>query len=498
MKIINIFLLAFKKIMSEKAWSLTHIILVILVLILLSTVFPLTQFIHVTASRYINQTTTVIEVRPHAQVYYSWNLESPLDVHYNEFFNNSDVERIMNITYVTDVIRGVELHVRVFPGFSKCIPGYPGENLTELYIKIVQDEYPDLTREEIISRLERISKLSGLSFDEVVKNQLEGWLSSGFELLGIEAEKLGGVSSYFNDIIDGRFINPGTNETVISIDKVRFGYVMGDRVLSCNESVNLGDSLDILYERYYPPDSPYKCYKVKVVGFKSPHIFDDMVVDYEFAINLIKTELNVNRHEDMLKKLPLYTVLFVKVDSPEHVNEVAKKIMEIYPMAGVYFSGRASNEAYKLLSSIEASYTLTFYSTASVTVAIIFIARVFEIFKRRREYGLLRSVGWYKSSVSILNLVTGLMLGLLAGVFASAILIALKPYIVNLLEVDIIRHGLIEHEVGSVLNYLTRNVPPDYMLILNPLIGLIISGIASLISIFVYLRIPLEETLKEV
>jgi cell division protein FtsX len=200
----------------------------------------------------------------------------------------------------------------------------------------------------------------------------------------------------------------------------------------------------------------------------------------------------------MLKKLPLYTVLFVKVDSPEHVNEVAKKIMEIYPMAGVYFSGRASNEAYKLLSSIEASYTLTFYSTASVTVAIIFIARVFEIFKRRREYGLLRSVGWYKSSVSILNLVTGLMLGLLAGVFASAILIALKPYIVNLLEVDIIRHGLIEHEVGSVLNYLTRNVPPDYMLILNPFIGLIISGIASLISIFVYLRIPLEETLKEV
>ncbi|HEW94011.1 hypothetical protein DRN87_04010 [Candidatus Geothermarchaeota archaeon] len=503
MKFYNIFLLSLKKIVRERVWSSAHIILIIIILIAFSTIYPLTKFIGVMASRYINQTTTLIEVRPEAQIHNTLRVEFPpgvpVTINYNEYFNETDVERIMNITHVTDVIRGVELHVRVFPGYSKCIPNKDEVNLTELYIKIVKAEYPDTTREEIISRLREVASMTGLSIDEIVENKLKGWLASGFNLLGIETDKLEGVSSYFNDIIDGRFINPGSNETAISVDKVRFGYVIGKKVIACNSSVDLGDTLELLFTNDKVLGGElYRCYKVELVGFKSPHVFDDMVVDYEFALNIIKTELGEGGGRDILDKLPLYTVLFVKVDSPEHVKAVAEEIMEMYPGAGVYFSGQAASEAYRLLNSIETSLILTFYLTTGVTISVIFLARVFEVVKRRREYGLFRSVGWYKNTIIIFNLVSGLLIGLLAGGFASITLLALKPYLIDLLKVNIASHGLIEYEVSTVVNYMTRNIPPTYMLILNPFIGALISVVASFISILVYLSIPLENALKEV
>ncbi len=486
------------------SWTLLQVILIMLLLLTLSTVLPLTQVFAEQAKRYSMQTTTLIEIRPIKD--HTTTLEIDQARIFNpgsnlyfedQFFNESDVKRLLEISHVDRVIRGLEIKPKIFLGYEKCLNTSQASEIVEWFIEY-QARYYNISIQKTRERLLETASRANMTLEEYVLNISKAWLSIMPTILGIDLDATDGVLTYFNDVIQGRFLK-GKNEILLTIDYTRPIIIESDRALPCSGKAIVGDMVEIMYMNDEKPlTNLYESYRVRLVGILSPYKRLGGVASLDFVLEMARDQLK-EANSIILDKLPLYTVLYVKVDKPENVMDVANEIMDMYPNAGVYYSGYTASLAGELIKSLEANYRLTTYILIGISIALISVARGLEALKSKRDIGLLKTLGWSDKEILLLTIIIASIVGLSAGVLSSISLVILKPYIINFIKPSIPPTGNVAtYNVKKIIEYLVDDIPPNHILILTPLLGTVISLAASIISIVLYLRMSPDNVLRGV
>ena len=485
------------------SWTFLQVVLIMLLLLTLSTVLPLTQVFAEQARRYSMQTTTLIEVRPIKDRITTLDIDrvriiNPGGSLYNEdqFFNESDVKRLLEISHVDKVIRGLEIHPKIFLGYEKCLNTSQAGEIVEWFIEY-QARYDNISIQKTRERLLEAASHANMTLEEYVLNISKSWLSIMPTILGIDLDATGDALTYFNDVIQGRFLE-GRNEILLTIDYTRPVIIEPERAVSCSGKAVVGDIVEIIFRDDESSTLLYEAYRVRLVGILSPYKNLGGVASLDFVLEMARDQLT-EANSPILDELPLYTVLYVKVDKPENVMDVANEIMDMYPNAGVYYSGYTSSLAGELIKSLEANYRLTTYILIGISIALISIARGLEALKSKRDIGLLKTLGWSDKEILLLTITTASIVGLLAGALSSISLVFLKPYIISFIQPSIPPTGdTATYSVKKIIEYLVEDIPPNHILILTPLLGIAISLAASIISIALYLKMSPDNVLRGV
>jgi hypothetical protein len=218
-------------------------------------VVPLSALFSDLSLKYAEQSLTVIEVRPRKNRF-DWlyiDIVAPpsriidkggeeIIEKFQRFFNDADVEKIMSIPHVVEVIRGVETHTEFFPGFRKTLSEEDLKNITDWFIKswiiAVRDSYGvNMSYREALDKFSKYAAMANMTLNEYILNISRMFLNIPLNILGIEADKAVWVSSYFNDIIEGRFISPSSNEIVLSVDVININYYIGNKYIETGNRV---------------------------------------------------------------------------------------------------------------------------------------------------------------------------------------------------------------------------------------------------------------------
>jgi len=208
----NLLYLAARRMFRGFSWTLLQVILIMLLLLTLSTVLPLTQVFAEQAKRYSMQTTTLIEIRPIKD--HTTTLEIDQARIFNpgsnlyfedQFFNESDVKRLLEISHVDRVIRGLEIKPKIFLGYEKCLNTSQASEIVEWFIEY-QARYYNISIQKTRERLLETASRANMTLEEYVLNISKAWLSIMPTILGIDLDATDGVLTYFNDVIQGRFL----------------------------------------------------------------------------------------------------------------------------------------------------------------------------------------------------------------------------------------------------------------------------------------------------
>lgn len=472
----GILYLSARRLLRGYSWTSLHVILVAVLLISFSTIIPLSQAFTAVAASYASRTVTVIEVRPRKFLIHNLWADSiinpellPIEKEY--FFTEANVSDIQGLEQVESVVRGLEFNVKWNPGTEKWLQRQEKTAMEEYRYLTTSD---DPAAKEVLELIEqRAAELNITVLELLMMKAHQG--SWAINILGVETNKTVGMVSYFNNVVEGRFLKPTEeNGIVITTDVVEYtGLKVGDEVTF---QIGKGN------------------YTYQIVGVIGPHFTLHMVADLSHLESIIKHELGNNS-----SILPLYTVLFVKAASPVYVTDIAERIQSLYPNAWVEYAGFTATLARQLLESLKANYNLTSALVILLTGTLLLISRGLEAIKRRREVGLLKAMGWGRMNILNYTIIQSAIIGLVAGILATLSLLLMGPYLRDIFIPNLSGYsGLAKEEALSLVSFIVSKVPDRNLLMLAPVIGIIISVTASIIASAYYLRLSPAEALREV
>ena len=165
---------------------------------------------------------------------------------------------------------------------------------------------------------------------------------------------------------------------------------------------------DVLGKEFSVPLPDGRKVKIKVVG-----IFDTGNFMYDLGTY---ATLNTAR---IMAGIPegKATQIVVKVDSYKNVREVAEKLKEILPAADVVKAGDLLKEAEKSMRTFERFLIITAVTAAVVGGFSIFIVMFMSVTERRRDFGIMKAVGWADSDIMSLVLMESIIIALAGACF---------------------------------------------------------------------------------
>lgn len=452
--------IAVSKLVKDRTWTLLQVGLITLVLTFFSIIVPLTLSLNQMIKRYSEFSTTLIEVEPkalhRAEIYlpvypvtiYELKMVENLTLRWYSkglFFIEEDIRRISEIEGVKEVI------------------------------KVQQFDLP--------TNLTRLGEELGLEPPEGYEPP-ETIRTSVFCL---EVEKVQGVLAYFNNIIEGRFLKPEENQTIV-----------------------------ISYTEIVPPEFtgglPFGEGKVPE---KMNFIIGNVTYDFSVVGVVVADPLKVRKVADLsymreliIKELkPLtdypsfldyYTRVFVLCRSVEDVIPVAKAIRDIYPDAGVYFQAAQSRMIIEVLKTFTSTYNFMSIATIVITVSVAMIARVVEVRRKKEEIGLLKALGWRDKHILLLILFISVFIGLISSVLSIVVSLIIGYYLRLFLIPDLPRtHPTIQYELRAIVDVLVRRMPDVSFLVLAPFVGVLISIVGALLMSLYILRLTPADALRE-
>jgi len=388
-----------------------------------------------------------------------------------DFFTEANVSAIQGHEQVEGVVRGLELNVNWSPGTEEWLQRQE-KNAMQYYNFLMNTN--QTSAKEVLKRLSELAAEMNVTVQQLLLNSARR-TSWAINILGIETDKIAGMVSYFNNLVEGRFLRPKEENTiVVTTDVVEYtGLKVGDTVTF---QIGKGN------------------FTYRIVGVIGPHHNLHMVADLFHLQDIIKHEMG---NESSV--LPLYTVLFVKAASPADVVGVAQEIERLCPTAGVEYAGFAATLARQLLESLVANYNLTSTLAILLTGGLLLISRGLEAVKSRREVGLLKAMGWGRMDIFSYTIVQSAIIGLVAGALATLSLSLMGPYLRGAFVPDLSGFsGLAKEEAMSLVDFIISKVPDPIMTMLAPVIGVITSVAASLLASAYYLWLSPAKAMREV
>ncbi len=441
-----------------------HIVILVMLLISIINVYPLANAVGSIFENYSSITSTLIYIKPNADHYASiYPLFSPetgfnMKLDLKKLFNETDYNRVKNIGHVEKVIKSLTFQVSLHPD-------------TEVW------------REK----------------EKLESGGLEGprHIYLKIFLVCVEANKTEGVISYFNNLVEGRFVEPGTNEIVISSD------LSGETGLKVGDEVKIPFGLMIGYENASSLEEVKSLtfVRFKIVGLiNAPKRWGDAAADLGFMMKIFR-ETNMEKLQPYIANgsFPVYTGFYVKVDSPDYLFDVEQSIKEMYPHVGVEYPAALASLSKEVLAGVKRSYDVLILFMIVPTAVILFSVRVLEGLRSRRQIGLLKAIGWRNKHVLIFILVETVVVGVLGGFFASIVSLLLAPFLRKVFLVGgYFGEDVVRADVKTLLYSVVSRIPDKTLLVYSPILGILIFLLASLFTTVYYIRLSPAETLKEV
>ncbi len=462
-RFLSVLRIALSKLIKDKTWTLLQVGLITLTLTFFSIIVPLTLSLNQIMKRYSEFSINLIEVEPKASHKTEIYLPS-YPVTMNElrafenltlrwykkglFFTEDDVNRISQIDGVKKVVRVQQ--------FNLCF------NLTKYgeYLRDLGLEPPE-----------------GYKPPEIIRTSV----------FCLEVEKVQGVLAYFNNIIEGRFLEPGENGTVV----ISYAEMIPPELMG---GLPFGEGK--------VPEKVYfiignVTYEFSVVGVVVADPFKvQSIADLSYMRELIIKEFKPLTDHPVF--LDFYTRVFVLCESVDDVIPVAKAIRDIYPEAGVYFQAVQSRMIVEILKTFTSTYNFMAISTFVVTVSVALLARVVEVRRKKEEIGLLKALGWRDRDILLMVVSMSVFIGLISGGLSVVVSLVVGYYLRLFLMPDLPRtHPTIQYELEAVFEVLVRRLPDVRFLVLAPFVGVLISVVGALLMSVYILRLTPADALKE-
>jgi|GEM_PF-1103217 len=437
-----------------------YILIIASLLVSISIIIPLNATINLSIEKFSNLTSTVIKVNRNIHFLDRVMLGDPNS--FNESlsrvitnktlcFSIDDIIRIEGINHVKKIVKGIRFEVGWRPNTEKW------------------REYEKKLAEEI-----------GLHGHSVKIYYQIG-------VLGVEVDKAGDIVADFKNILEGRFIRPGSNEIILS--KATIDYT----------GVKIGDYITI------PIGDPPRNYTFHVTGVlltPRPPVELGAVVDLNYMLKILNEVYGDVVNKYIAKRsFPLYHILYIKVDSIKSLYDVGNEIMKLYPEAGVEYNIVSASILTSTLNSFRNIYNIVSTALFIPFASTLFIARALETIRSRREIGLLKAVGWRNRHIITYIIIQTIIIGLLGGLVSTLAIIFLAPYIRGLFAINPTGLGLsgeAKAEAYAVLSIILHNIPDIRFTLLAPIYGIAIFILASIFTTIYYLRLEPSTALKEV
>jgi putative ABC transport system permease protein len=302
-----------------------------------------------------------------------------------------------------------------------------------------------------------IEEIEGIEHVETVSSEVLAFISTayadfgdqaGVALRGLDLEKDTATDGATVHIIDGTTIT-GANEVIRGSELASGGRGMGP-------SAGIGDQFEVGDTMVVPTVGGEEVTLTVVGIFETGNIVTDGYIysDMETARSLIPSVAadEVNH-------------IHVEADSTNNVEAVAADIEAMFLDAEVPVNTVVSKEIVDTINTTMSTFTMFLWIISLVAAVAggvsIFIVMLISVMERTKEFGILKASGWSNRNiinsvviqsitVSLLGTVTGLLLGVLAGLGIDAIMPESVAAITWSLVVTIAAFGMIMGVVGGL------------------------------------------------
>lgn len=280
------------------------------------------KIIEVWPSAHVNGSSSGFSTKDLTEEFYTrWD---PEDNEYYEdhFFTEDDVEAIEGIEGVERVVRGLIYTASWRPDTDK----WRRDEIRwagKIWDLNKDSEDPDDKR--YIEKLESRGAELNMTGEEYLLSRLR--IIRDFKILGVETSGIEGWESWYNQMVEGRFLKPGEEDVIIVSTTVleEAGLELGDTLI-----VPLGGIREFIGDLSHRVDSRRNC-TFQIIGVISSSSQAHAVIDLNHLMDTLKAGA-VNRSS----LLPLYNRLYVRAESPDQVLNVSQTIREIYPEAQLF------------------------------------------------------------------------------------------------------------------------------------------------------------------
>lgn len=267
---------------------------------------------------------------PITELFYSKH-HKPIEYYTSRFFTDTEVENIENIRGVA-VVKGLMYESMWSPDTPKWVAHETWMAQNRWNRSLNSEEPRDISFIESMEASGETMNITGLEYYLSIQ---EGRF--GFNILGIETDKLKGVDSWFNNVKDGRFLDPGENGAIVisSLVSEELGLSIGDVI-----NVPIGGIKEFDETAGTTVDTR-TLYTFTVVGLIDGGIEEDAVVDYDFLLEALRKDAG-----EMSSVLPLYNRLVVKANSQDKVDMIKDLIKTDYPDSAILIRGKMSLQGF--------------------------------------------------------------------------------------------------------------------------------------------------------
>ena len=278
-------------------------------------------------------------------------------------------------------------NIVIYPPGGASIFGAPGGLLPADWVRKIEEI------DHVIAATPRVE--TSIPVPEEIKEKVPDLPVTSYTLVGIDPagdEAIGGPTTA---IKEGRSIEGD------------FEVIWGETVWNYLQKRGV-ELEDVLGKEFSVPLPDGRKVKIKVVG-----IFDTGNFMYDLGTY---ATLNTAR---IMAGIPegKATQIVVKVDSYKNVREVAEKLKEILPAADVVKAGDLLKEAEKSMRTFERFLIITAVTAAVVGGFSIFIVMFMSVTERRRDFGIMKAVGWADSDIMSLVLMESIIIALAGACF---------------------------------------------------------------------------------
>ena len=243
-------------------------------------------------------------------------------------------------------------------------------------------------------------------------------------IVGIDPKKEKEESNPVFSITEGRSFSK-ENEIIVGKMFIQSANMVGEK------EVKIGDMIEIII----PPESPKeppKTENFEIVGkFETGNMMED---SYIFS-----SEKTVRK----ISKIPEDKVnsIIVEVDSIDNVEEVDEKIQKEFEGAGIPIQTMLNKDIFSSLESTLDDFA-KFKMLISVFAGIaggmcILIVMLISVIERKKEFGILKAVGWSGKNITLSILIESLILsliGVILGILLGWLAIIMSGYYMEIFK----------------------------------------------------------------
>ena len=307
------------------------------------------------------------------------------------------------------------------------------------------------------------------------------------DILAIDARNLSFLAD-FNDIVEGDFIRPNSNELVIAEGVAnKYGFKVGDIV-----KIYAGAHM----------------YKFRIVGIfsGSSNIFYgyyNVVGDYNYIRKIIEKEYAVFIDEHLRNgSWPAYNRIYIQPYSAYDVLDVASEIrrvlMDKYPNLGVFYHRSNIEVLINTLRSLSNRYNILLYISSLPIAGVLIGLRILDVKSGKRYIALMKAMGWGNIDVLKYTLTYTLVIGLFGGLLGTTSLYILAPLIKNFLLIEPSGTIYVKSIVTKMLDTVLSGFPDLNLAMYAIVYGLLVFLAANIMVVIYYISLEASKILREV